>query len=231
MTGQEVVPAVWQKFATVCGLDGDPGRAREILQQTIMPNGSQAEVAAFVAVCSQYGLNPLRKEIYAFPSKGKVTPIVGVDGWLAIATRHPEHEAIEVVDERDASGALIACTASVWKKGSDRPTKATEYLAECLGNTEPWKRWPSRMLANKAMIQAIRRAYAVSGIMEPDEAERMREAEFVDVKRQATDDAIMTGAKQVVDSAPERLEVTEPKAETVPAGEMFPDGGDPEGVF
>lgn len=61
--------------------------------------------------------------------------------------------------------------------------------------------------------------------------DHFREA-AAEVKAKTTNEAIMAGARQVVDSAPERLEVTEPEAETVPAGEMFPDGGgDPEGAF
>jgi hypothetical protein len=52
--------------------------------------------------------------------------------------------------------------------------EVTEYLAECRQGTDPWKKWPARMLRHKAAIQAIRYAFGFSGIVDPDEADRMR---------------------------------------------------------
>lgn len=223
------VPAVWQRFAEVCGLDGDAGRAREILQSTIMPKGTAAEVSAFVAVCSQYQLNPLRREIYAFPTKGGgIQPVVGVDGWLAIANRNPDHDAIDTEEIFDEGGKFIAVKASIWKKGSARPTTATEYLAECFRDTEPWRRWPRRMTTNKAIIQGIRRAYAVSGIMEQDEAERADEAEWREVKRTTTHSAIIDGAKAVVAEAGPELD-DEPPLDPEDVA-LWSSAGDPEGA-
>jgi hypothetical protein len=45
----------------------------------------------------------------------------------------------------------------------------------CFRNTDPWKQWPRRMLRHKAAIQCARVAFGISGVMEPDEAERFRE--------------------------------------------------------
>jgi hypothetical protein len=202
------VPAVWQRFAEVCGTEA--AEAREVLSTTLMPNASRAEVLAFIAVCGQYQLNPLRKEIHAFSSQGKIVPIVGVDGWLSIANRHPDHEAIETEELREG-GHLIAVKASVWKKGSSRPTTATEYLSECQRGT--WKQWPTRMLTNKAMIQAIRRAYAVSGIMEPDEAERMQSEERREAKTRDTREVLLERAREVAEVMPIGDEAYEPNAE------------------
>ena len=41
---------------------------------------------------------------------------------------------------------------------------------------EPWKQWPRRMLRHKATIQAGRYAFGISGIVDPDEAERIKDA-------------------------------------------------------
>lgn len=218
------VPAVWQRFAEVCGTEA--AEAREVLSTTLMPNASRAEVLAFIAVCGQYQLNPLRKEIHAFSSQGKIVPIVGVDGWLSIANRHPDHEAIETEELREG-GHLIAVKASVWKKGSSRPTTATEYLSECQRGTQPWKQWPTRMLTNKAMIQAIRRAYAVSGIMEPDEAERMQSEERREAKTRDTREVLLERAREVAEVMPIGDEAYEPNAEDM-ADWGQPVSGDPE---
>jgi len=218
------VPAVWQRFAEVCGTEA--AEAREVLSTTLMPNASRAEVLAFIAVCGQYQLNPLRKEIHAFSSQGKIVPIVGVDGWLSIANRHPDHEAIETEELREG-GHLIAVKASVWKKGSSRPTTATEYLSECQRGTQPWKQWPTRMLTNKAMIQAIRRAYAVSGIMEPDEAERMQSEERREAKTRDTREVLLERAREVADVMPMEPAAYQPSDEDM-ADWGQPVSGDPE---
>lgn len=221
----ENIPTVWQRFATVCGTSA--GEAREVLTTTIMPKANKAEVLAFIAVCGQYGLNPLRKEIYAFPSKGGIQPIVSIDGWLAIATRNPDHEAIETEELHDEAGALVAVKASVWKRGSSRPTTATEYLSECKRSTEPWSKWPTRMLTNKAMIQAIRRAYAVSGIMEPDEAERIGSEERREAKTRDTREVLLERAREVADVMPIEPAAYQPSDEDM-ADWGQPVSGDPE---
>jgi phage recombination protein Bet len=221
----ENIPTVWQRFATVCGTSA--GEAREVLTTTIMPKANKAEVLAFIAVCGQYGLNPLRKEIYAFPSKGGIQPIVSIDGWLAIANRNPDHEAIETEELHDEAGALVAVKASVWKRGSSRPTTATEYLSECKRSTEPWSKWPTRMLTNKAMIQAIRRAYAVSGIMEPDEAERIGSEERREAKTRDTREVLLERAREVADVMPMEPAAYQPSDEDM-ADWGQPVSGDPE---
>jgi RecT family protein len=48
-------------------------------------------------------------------------------------------------------------------------------MAECVRATDPWKKWPNRMLRHKAAIQCARYAFGFSGIMEPDEYERMKD--------------------------------------------------------
>jgi hypothetical protein len=62
------------------------------------------------------------------------------------------------------------------------PVATTEYLDECKRDTEPWKKWPRRMLRNKAYIQAARMAFGHSGIYDEDEGDRIIEAgEVIDI--------------------------------------------------
>ena len=132
------------------------------------------QFAAFLLVAREYGLNPLVKEIYAFPAKGGgITPIVSIDGWLRMANDHEQFDGIEHHDHLDPDGNLISITAKLHRKDRSHPTTCTEYLAECRQGTEPWKKWPARMLRHKATIQAIRYGLGFSGISDPDEAERI----------------------------------------------------------
>ena len=136
---------------------------------------TKEQFAAFLLVANEYGLNPVTKEIYAFPTRGGgIQPIVGIDGWMTMANNHPAYDGITFVDRLSDDGQLVAITAQVHRKDRSHPVEVTEYLAECRQGTEPWKKWPARMLRHKAAIQAIRYAFGFSGIVDPDEADRMR---------------------------------------------------------
>lgn len=132
---------------------------------------TREEFAAFLLVAHEYGLNPVTKEIYAYPRKGGgIQPIVGIDGWLRIANQQPAFDGLEVEFQHDAEGRLVSATAKVYRKDRQHPVSVTEFLAECHRSTEPWK-MSHRMLRHKATIQALRYAFGFAGIMEPDEAE------------------------------------------------------------
>lgn len=132
---------------------------------------SNEQMTALLIVANQYELNPWTNEIYAYPSNGAIIPIVGVDGWYSIINKHPQFDGIEF--EQDES----SCTCRIYRKDRQRPTVVTEYLSECKRNTNPWNSHPKRMLRHKAAIQCARVAFSLSGIYEPDEAERISESE------------------------------------------------------
>lgn len=149
----------------------------ENLPQTLMAtafkgqNVTPEQMVALLVVANQYELNPWTNEIYAFPNKGGIIPIVGVDGWYAIINKHPQFDGIEF--EQDAE----SCTCRIYRKDRQRPTVVTEYLDECKRETDPWRKYPKRMLRHKAAIQCARVAFSLSGIYEPDEAERLQESD------------------------------------------------------
>ncbi len=53
---------------------------------------SDAQLSALLIVAGQYKLNPWTKEIYAFPDKGGIVPVVGVDGWSRIINSNPQFD-------------------------------------------------------------------------------------------------------------------------------------------
>jgi phage recombination protein Bet len=150
------------------------------LMATVVPGGKATpeQVAAVLLVADQYHLNPLTKEIYAFPSKGGgIVPVVGVDGWIKLMNEHPAADGVQLVENNDEKGALVSVTATVHRKDRTHPITVTEYYAECARGTDPWRTQPRRMLRHKALIQGLRVAFGFSGIYEPDEAERIVEAQ------------------------------------------------------
>lgn len=165
------------------------------LRGTVVPaNTTREEFAAFLLVAKEYDLNPITKEIYAFPKKGGgIQPIVSIDGWLNIINSHPNFDGMEFVDNFDpATGKLSSITCKMYRKDRGRPVEVTEYMGECTRNTDVWKQWPARMLRHKATIQAARYAFGFSGIMEPDEAER---AGFNDVTAQGSHTVVRQNAQ------------------------------------
>ena len=155
---------------------------QNIVMNTVMPNGGNRvtveQFTSFIAVANEYGLNPLTKEIYAFPAKGGgIQPIVSIDGWLRIINTHKDFNGMTFVDNRAEGGELISITCRIHKKDIEHPVEVTEYMDECKKtNSEPWQKWPSRMLRHKAAIQAGRYAFGLSGIIDPDEADRYKES-------------------------------------------------------
>lgn len=153
--------------------DMAPAKFADTLRATVLPkNTTNEQFAAFLMVAREYDLNPLTKEIYAFPGKGGgITPVVSVDGWIKMANAHPQFDGMEFEDHIH-EGQLQAVTCRVYRKDRGHPTTCTEYMEECRRSTDVWRQWPARMLRHKATIQALRLSFGFSGIVEPDEAER-----------------------------------------------------------
>jgi phage recombination protein Bet len=133
---------------------------------------TDAQLSALMIVASQYGLNPWTKEIYAFPDKGGIVPVVGVDGWSRIINSNPQFDGMDFEQDADS------CTCIIYRKDRAHPIKVTEWMAECKRNgVGPWQSHPYRMLRHKAMIQCARIAFGFGGIFDQDEAERIIEAD------------------------------------------------------
>lgn len=178
----------------------DPKQFADAVRATCMPaNASNEEFAAFLMVAKEYDLNPITREIYAFPKKGGgIQPIVGIDGWMNLINSHPQCDGIEFDDKFDDKKHLSAITCRIFRKDRGRPTMVTEYMDECKRPTEPWQKWPARMLRHKAAIQCARYAFGFAGIIDPEEAERSPE--------------VITGA---VMAPPPPVQITGPKTEAI----------------
>lgn len=133
------------------------------------------QVMSLMIVANQYGLNPWLKEIYAYPSKNGIIPIVGVDGWSRIINEHPQFDGLEFEQDDDK------CTCIIFRKDRSHPTKVSEYYSECKQNTGPWSSHPKRMLRHKSLIQCARLAFGYVGIFDEDEADRIRSADPITV--------------------------------------------------
>jgi phage recombination protein Bet len=169
-----------------------PSKLLDIVMNTLIPHDAKVSttpehVMAFLLVAEKYGLDPFTKQIYAFPAKGGgIQAVVGVDGWYFLMNTHPQFAGLEFTDHADVNdpSKLVAITARIFRKDRpDHPTEVTEYMVECMRDIDTWRKWPRRMLRHKAAIQCARIAFSLSGIVDPDEAERFIEARGSKVTR------------------------------------------------
>jgi phage recombination protein Bet len=179
---QEIIPAaevraaeqkrasLIEKMANKYGLE--PNRMMATLKATAFRGDvTNEQMAALLIVADQHNLNPWLKEIYAFPSRQGIVPIVGVDGWARIINEHPQFDGMDFEQDDEK------CTCRIHRKDRAHPVAVTEYMIECKRSTDPWNTHPKRMLRHKAMIQAARLAFSFAGIYDPDEGERVLAAE------------------------------------------------------
>lgn len=192
----------------------EPGPFESTVRAICMPpRASREEFAAFLLVAKEYRLNPLTKEIYAFPKKtGGIVPIVSIDGWVSLVNSHPACDGFDFSWENNDRGELVSCTCTMHRKDRSHPVVVTEYLAECARQTEAWK-MKHRMLRHKAMIQGARYAFGFSGIYDADEGEVIAEA------RDVTPASARTLPPPVPEDEPETVTI---EATVVPQPEPTP---------
>ena len=172
-------------------------------QKDNSPPVTPEQMVALLIVADQYHLNPFTKEIYAFPDKGGIVPIVGVDGWSRLLNENKEFDGIEFRDAPNIAHMdehhkecpeWMECI--IHRKDREHPTIVREYLDEVYrapfvgkrGTQQeyttmgPWQTHTKRQLRHKAMIQCARLAVGFTGIYDQDEAERIVEGSFTEVR-------------------------------------------------
>ena len=169
----------------------DESKVMEILKSTAFkqkdnqPPASDEQMTALMIVADQYGLNPFTKEIYAYPDKGGIVPVVGVDGWSRIMNSHPQMDGIEF-RYSDETGIHKGKTVHTWieciitRKDRSKPIVVREYFDEVvrtLNFATPWDTHPKRLHRHKTEIQCARVAFGFAGIYDEDEAQRIIEVD------------------------------------------------------
>lgn len=187
-----------RKFAERYGVE--PEKMVATLKATAFKGDvTNEQLMALLIVAEQHGLNPWTKEIYAFPDRDGIVPVVGVDGWSRIINEHPEFDGMKFEQDDES------CTCTIYRKDRTHPVSVTEYFGECKRDTKPWKSHPKRMLRHKAMIQCARLAFGFVGIYDQDEAERIIDVTPEKPKREAR----QTSLAEIVDAEIEEHEQPE----------------------
>ena len=152
-------------------LNVEPSKLLQTLKDTVFKGASDSELLALVVISNTYQLNPLLKEIYAFPSRGGgIVPVVSIDGWISMVNRQKNLDGLEFEFASNEDDTPLSCTCTIYIKDRVHPVRVTEFFQECHRATDAWKQMPRRMLRHKALKEAARVAFGFSGITDEDEA-------------------------------------------------------------
>ena len=150
-----------------------PDKLLNLLKGTVFracKRNEEFQMACMVA--REYRLNPILKEIYAFPSQNGVVPIISIDGWIRIINSHPKYAGCKFAYEGEITGdgeGTLACTCEIYRTDRAKPIAVQEFYEECYRDTDPWNTMPRRMLRWKSLIQCARVAFGFAGIYDFDE--------------------------------------------------------------
>jgi phage recombination protein Bet len=152
---------------------------------------SQADLDRLLLLAERLGLDPLSNEIYATElssepgKKPRIFFVVGVDGWSKIINAHPQFDGMKFVESAPGGDELpqfYECT--IFRKDRKVATSVREYMHEAHTNQGAWLTHPRRMLRHKAMVQCARICFGLSGIYEPDEAQRIEKQVATEGRKQ-----------------------------------------------
>ncbi len=233
MTHQDGAKDLVARFAERYGFRED--ELLNTLAQTAFrqQNGSlptREQLLSLLSVADQYQLNPFIRQLWGLPDrKGGILPVISVDGWIKIMNSYPESDGMEFVysdqmvrmdDDTKNCHEWVDCV--VYRKDRSHPVRVREYLDELYRPAPvkngkkfpgPWQTCPKRMLRHKAQAQGIRLAYGLSGLFEPDEAERILETQLGEPEPPSLQVQAVADCPAVV--KPDKAETAQQNVETV----------------
>ena len=156
-----------------------------LVKRTIMPAGSSDdELKLFVGQCNRTGLDPFSRQIYALKMGGRISTMVGIDGFRIIAERSGVYAGQrgpwwcgddgKWVDVWVDGKPPLAARVGVMRSDFAEPLYAVARLSSYSTGQNLWKKMPELMIAKVAEALALRRAFPhdLSGLYTADEMDQ-----------------------------------------------------------
>lgn len=144
-------------LTTSSALDFSRADVIETIRATVGKELTQPEFLLFLEHCKATGLNPFKKEVWGIKAGGRLQVMTGINGFLAIANRHPQYDGMEVEVDDDAAPTKATC--KVYRKDRKFPAIGVALLKEYGKDTPIWRQMPRVMLTKVAKSIAIREAF------------------------------------------------------------------------
>jgi phage recombination protein Bet len=142
---------------------------KNLIKATLARNCTDTEFQMLLYQASVLQLDPLRKQIWAVKFADQPALIfVGRDGYLQIAHRSGNFDGMESGTKKNEDGAVIGF-AKVYRKDMSHPIYKEVLLSEYDKKQGNWKTMPMTMIQKVAESQALRAAFAISGVYSPEE--------------------------------------------------------------
>lgn len=137
------------------------------IKQTVCKGASDAQLSMFLEVCKRTGLDPFLKEIYFVADRGII--MAGRDGYLRVANEDPQFDGMETRVERDEKNIPIKAICTVWRKDRTHPVVCEAYYSEYKKSGPVWSQYPSAMISKVAEVLALKRSFAINGVVTEEE--------------------------------------------------------------
>ena len=134
---------------------------REAILKSLNLDVHQPSTQALLLVCERYGLDPLLKHMVLISGN----PYITRDGYLAIAHRSGVFDGMEVL-EQGADGTHFTARVAVYRKDMGRPFT---FIGRYPKAQRMAKDYGPEMAVKVAEVQALRRAFNVTGVAAADE--------------------------------------------------------------
>jgi phage recombination protein Bet len=139
-----------------------------LIRDTVARGCSSNEFSLLMHLASCYGLDPLKREIWAVKYGSAPAQIFcGRDGYLAIAHRSGQFDGMESGTRMD--GDELVGWAKVYRKDMSHSFYVEVFLKEYNTGKSLWLSKPRVMIVKCAESQCLRRAFSISGIYSPEE--------------------------------------------------------------
>lgn len=139
----------------------------DTIKMTVCKGATDAQLRMFLEVCKATGLDPFLKEIWYVSEKGII--MAARDGYLRVANEHPMFDGIETRVERGQDKVPIKAVCTVWRKDRTHPTVCEAYYNEYNKQSPVWKQYPSAMISKVAEVLALKRSFAINGVVSEEE--------------------------------------------------------------
>ena len=147
----------------------------QTLQRTVAKDTTPEEYWIFANYCKSTGLNPLKNEIWCIKTSQRLQLMTGINGYLAIANRHPMFDGMQTVIN-EQNGKVISATCRVWRKDRKYAHECTAYMSEFYkpgrdGKKSLWDIMPRKLIEKVAKCHTLREAFPqeMNGLYTDDE--------------------------------------------------------------